>query len=148
MGARTVYRYFPDRASSAAGAAGPRLREATQTRFPETEEEIVPLARTAFQEFEANEAVVRAILTSPAGDEVRERGGMEGRAAFTQSLASALDGLEPGEQGRIIAVFVSVYSASFWQLLRDRGLLSGPEAEEAVTWTLHTLLGSHQVPGP
>lgn len=139
MGARTVYRYFPDRASLLQALWG-RLREATQTRFPETEEDIVPLARLAFQEFDANESVVRAILTSPAGDEVRERGGMEGRAAFTQSLASALDGLEPGEQGRIIAVFVSVYSASFWQLLRDRGLLSGPEAEEAVAWTLKTLL--------
>ncbi|HEY2039673.1 MAG TPA: TetR/AcrR family transcriptional regulator [Edaphobacter sp.] len=138
MGARTVYRYFPDRASLLQALWG-RLREATHTRFPETEEEILPLARTVFREFNANEAVVRAI-TSPAGDEVRERGGMEGRAAFTQSLASLLDGLEPREQGRIIAIFVSLYSSSFWQLLRDRGQLSGPEAEEAVTWTLHTLL--------
>ncbi|HMG02095.1 MAG TPA: TetR/AcrR family transcriptional regulator [Edaphobacter sp.] len=141
MGARTVYRYFPDRASLLQ-ALWTRLREATQTRFPETEEEIIPLARTVFREFKANEPLVRALITSPAGNEARERAGVEGRAAFSQSLASTLDGMDPDEKARIIAVFVSIYSASFWQLLRDRGLLSDPEAEKAVTWTLDTLLQS------
>jgi len=139
MGARTVYRYFPDRASLLQ-ALWLRLREATRTRFPETEEEIIPLARDVFREFEINELLVRAVITSPAGTEVRERGGTEGRAAFAKSLTSALEGLPENEKARIIAVFVSIYSAPFWQLLRDRGLLSGPEAEEAVAWVLQTLL--------
>jgi AcrR family transcriptional regulator len=139
MGARTVYRYFPDRASLL-HALWLRLREATKTRFPETEDEIIPLARAGFGEFEINELLVRAVLTSPAGTEVRERGGTEGRAAFAKSLAAALEGLAENEKARVIAVFVSVYSAPFWQLLRDRGLLSGPEAEQAVAWALETLL--------
>jgi AcrR family transcriptional regulator len=139
MGARTIYRYFPDR-SSLLQALWERLREATQTRFPETEEEILPLARSVFREFEANEPLVRAVINTPAGTEVRDRGGIEGRAAFSRSLGSMLDGLPEKERARIIAVFVSIYSAPFWQLLRDRGLLSGPEAEEAVTWALGTLI--------
>jgi AcrR family transcriptional regulator len=139
MGARTIYRYFPDR-SSLLQALWERLREATQTRFPETEEEILPLARSVFREFEANEPLVRAVINTPAGTEVRDRGGIEGRAAFARSLGSMLDGLPEKERARIIAVFVSIYSAPFWQLLRDRGLLSGPEAEEAVTWALGTLI--------
>jgi AcrR family transcriptional regulator len=139
MGARTVYRYFPDRASLL-HALWLRLREATRTRFPESEEEIIPLARAGFGEFEINELLVRAVLTSPAGTEVRERGGTEGRAAFAKSLAGALEGLAEKEKARIIAVFVSVYSAPFWQLLRDRGLLSGAEAQEAVAWALKTLI--------
>jgi len=139
MGARTVYRYFPDRASLL-HALWLRLREATRTRFPETEAEIVPLARTVFKEFELNELLVRAVITSPAGTEVRERGGTEGRAAFARSLDVALKGLAEDEKARMIAVIVSIYSAGFWQLLRDRGLLSGPQAEEAVAWALETLI--------
>jgi AcrR family transcriptional regulator len=139
MGARTVYRYFPDRASLL-HALWLRLREATRTRFPETEAEIVPLARTVFKEFEINELLVRAVITSPAGTEVRERGGTEGRAAFARSLDVALKGLAEDEKARMIAVIVSIYSAGFWQLLRDRGLLSGPQAEEAVAWALETLI--------
>jgi AcrR family transcriptional regulator len=148
MGARTVYRYFPDRASLLQ-ALWERLREATQTRFPSSEEEILPLARIVFREFDANETLVRAVLNSPAGTEVRERGGTEGRAAFAQSLEPILDGLPEREKARIIAVFVSVYSAPFWQLLRDRGQLAGPEAERAVSWVLETLIAAAKnISGP
>jgi AcrR family transcriptional regulator len=139
MGARTVYRHFPDRASLLE-ALWERLREATHVRFPESEEEILPLARTVFQEFDANETLVRAVLTSPAGTDVRERGGVEGRAAFEKSLAPLIDGLPEHKCSRIIAVFVAVYSAPFWNLLRERGRLSGPEAQEAVAWVLSSLL--------
>src|SRR4029077_5712141 len=59
MGARTVYRYFPDRATLLQ-ALWERLREATQVSFPTKEDEIVPMARTVFQEFDANETLVRA----------------------------------------------------------------------------------------
>ncbi|HTH53179.1 MAG TPA: TetR/AcrR family transcriptional regulator [Edaphobacter sp.] len=145
MGARTVYRHFPDRASLLQ-ALWERLREATDTRFPQNEDEILSLTRTVFQEFEANESLVRAVVTSPAGTEVRERAGIEGRAAFAQSLGPLLEGLPQKEQARIIAVFVAIYSAPFWQLLRDRGLLSGPEAREAVTWALSALMQAVKKP--
>ena len=69
-----------------------------------------------------------------------ERGGTEGRAAFAKSLGPALDGLTEDQKARIIAVFVSIYSAPFWQLLRDRGLLSGPQAEDAMAWALDSLI--------
>lgn len=139
MGARTVYRYFPDRASLLQ-AVWMRLREAATTRFPEHEEEILSRTRIVFQELQAKETLIRAVITSPAGTEASERAGVEGRAAFASSLASALEGRPENEKARIIAVFVSIYSAPFWQLLRDRGLLSGAEAEEAAVWTLQTLL--------
>jgi len=99
MGARTVYRHFPDRASLLQ-ALWERLREATDTRFPQNEDEILSLTRTVFQEFEANESLVRAVVTSPAGTEVRERAGIEGRAAFAQSLGPLLEGLPQKEQAR------------------------------------------------
>ena len=139
MGARPVYRHFPDRATLLE-ALWERLREATHVRFPASEDEILPMARNVFKEFDANETLVRAVLTSPAGTEVRERGGVEGRTAFEQSLAPLIDGLPEHKRSMIVAVFVAVYSAPFWNLLRERGRLSGPEAQEAVVWALTALL--------
>ncbi|MBS1799721.1 MAG: TetR/AcrR family transcriptional regulator [Acidobacteria bacterium] len=144
MGARTVYRHFPDRASLL-HALWDRLREATRVSFPTSEREILPMARAVFQEFDANETLVRAVLTSPAGTEVRERGGVEGRAAFEQAMAPLLDGVPEPERSRIVAVFVAIYSAQFWNLLRERGKLSGPDAQEAVVWALSSLLRATKV---
>ena len=141
IGVRTVYRHFPDRAVLL-HALWERLREATKTRFPDRADEIIPLARAVFQEFDANETLVRAVLTSPAGTEVRERGGVEGRAAFTKSLAPLIDHLPERQQAQIVATFVAIYSAPFWNLLRERGRLSGPEAQETVVTVLDTLLRS------
>jgi len=42
----------------------------------------------------------------------------------------------------VIAVFLTLYSGNFWQTLRDRGALSGPEAQEAAAWTLEALLNA------
>src|SRR5271154_3905846 len=76
MGARTVYRHFPDRAGLLQ-ALWLRLRDKTGTTFPAREEEIAPLLRSVFHSFDENEGLVRAILNSAAGTEVRERGGVE-----------------------------------------------------------------------
>src|SRR5437660_6749175 len=65
MGARTVYRHFPDRAALLQ-ALWARLREAAQVSFPTAEDEILPMARSVFQEFDSNETLVRAVLNSPA----------------------------------------------------------------------------------
>jgi AcrR family transcriptional regulator len=146
MGARTVYRHFPDRAQLMQ-ALWVRLREQTKTRFPTREEEIVAFIRAAFHEFDEREPLIRAVLNSAAGTEVRERGGAEGRPAFAQSLGSLLAGCSANERARIIAVFIAIYSAPFWQLLKDRGGLSGPEAQEAAAWAMQTLINSLRTDG-
>jgi AcrR family transcriptional regulator len=141
MGARTVYRHFPDRAQLMQ-ALWVRLREQTNTRFPAREDEIVAFIRAAFHEFDERAPLIRAVLNSAAGTEVRERGGAEGRPAFAQSLGPLLAGRSPNQRARIIAVFIAIYSAPFWQLLRDRGGLSGPDAQEAAAWAMEILINS------
>ena|ERR1700722_19995932 len=143
MGARTVYRHFPDRAELLQ-ALWLRLRESTNIKFPEREEDIVSFVRSIFHSFDEHESVVRAVLSSAAGFEVRERGGVEGRRAFAQSVSGLLSGLGTTERARIIAVFVAIYSAPFWQLLRDRGGLTGSEAQEAAAWLIEVLLDALQ----
>jgi AcrR family transcriptional regulator len=139
MGARTVYRHFPDRAGLLQ-ALWLRLRDKTGTTFPAREEEIAPLLRSVFYSFDDHEGLVRAILNSAAGTEVRERGGVEGRSAFAHSLSDLLAGRSAAERARVVAVFVAIYSAPFWQLLRDRGGLTGPQAREAAAWLMDVLL--------
>jgi AcrR family transcriptional regulator len=139
MGARTVYRYFPSRAELLQ-ALWERLRGATGIRFPATEEEVVPFIRGMFQQFEDHQALVRAVINSPISMEVRKTGAIRGRADLTKSLSKALSGLPPRRQTQVIAIFLTLYSGNFWQTLRDRGGLSGPDAQEAGAWALEALL--------
>jgi AcrR family transcriptional regulator len=141
MGARTVYRYFPSRAELL-GALWERLRGATGIRMPTAEEEVVPFIRSVFQQFENNEALIRAVLNSSISTEVRKTGAIRGRADLTKSLSKVLRGLPPRRQAQVIAVFLTIYSGPFWQTLRDRGGLSGPEAQEAAAWMLEVLLNA------
>src|ERR1019366_4887727 len=140
-GARTVYRYFPSRAELFQ-ALWERLRQEIPPTFPLHESEIVELAPKLFKRFDQNEQIIRALLSSIAGTQVRDRGGTEGRTAFAKSLDRLISGMDASTRKRIVAVFVAVYSAPFWQLLRDRGGLSGPEAQAAVTWAMEALLAN------
>ena len=92
-----------------------------KARFPSNEEEVVAFARTQFNEFNEREALVRASLSFSASTELRARGSLEGRPAFRRSLAHITKHLPESEQRRLIAVCLAIYSAPFWQLLRDRG---------------------------
>jgi AcrR family transcriptional regulator len=139
IGVRTVYRHFPDRAQLLQGL-WELTREKTNIRFPAHEEDIAPLLRTAFRSFDQNEALVRAVLSSGAGMEVRDRGGIEGKAAFAHSLQEQLRGFPSSHRPRVIAVFLAIYSAPFWQLLRDRGGLGASEAQEAAAWLIDVVL--------
>ena len=139
MGARTVYRHFPHRAELLQ-ALWLRIRDTTDTKFPAREEDVIPFVRSVFHAFDEHESLVRAVLSSAAGTEVQERGGAEGRRAFAHSLSGLLAGLGATERARVIAVFVAIYSAPFWQLLKDRGGLTGPKAQEAAAWLIEVLL--------
>jgi AcrR family transcriptional regulator len=139
MGARTVYRHFPDQAELFQ-ALWLRLRDKMNIRFPACEEDFAPLLRAAFRVFDEHESLVRAVLSSGAGMAVRDRGGVEGRAAFAASMSGLLQGLRPSGRARVIAVFVAIYSAPFWQLLKDRGGLNGAEAQDAAVWLMEVLL--------
>ena len=141
MGARTVYRYFPSRAELLQ-AVWERLRGRTQIRFPTAEDEIVPFIRDMFQQFENNEALVRAMVDSPLGREVRARGAIKSRAELTRSLSQILPGLPSRRQNQLVGLFLSLYSGNFWQALRDRGGLSPADAQEAAVWAMEALLNA------
>ncbi|MFN7937791.1 MAG: TetR/AcrR family transcriptional regulator [Bryobacteraceae bacterium] len=139
VGARTVYRYFPAQADFYE-ALWLRLRKESGTVFPRAEAEIVPSLGESYRAFDENERLVRAMLESPAGARVRARGAEEGRACFEQSLKDLLKGRSASERRQIRAVFQGLHSGMFWQMLKDRGELSGTEAIAAVSWAAGVLL--------
>jgi AcrR family transcriptional regulator len=139
VGARTVYRYFPAQADLFEALWG-QVRERSGTVFPTAEAEIVPKIGVLYRAFDRNEKLVRAVMESPAGARVRARGAEEGRSSFDQSLQDLIRGRSPVERRQVRAVFHAIHSGPFWQMLRDRGELSGPEAIAAASWAAQALL--------
>lgn len=141
IAARTVYRHFPTR-GHLAGALWERIRDETGTRWPATGADIAPSVRAQFAQFEKHETFVRASIVAAAMADYRAHGSAEGRAAFQQSLAAVTRALSPAESRRLIAVCMAIYSAPFWQMLRDRGKLSAAEAGEAAATALHAVISA------
>ena len=139
--ARTVYRHFPARAHLA-GALWERMRDETGTRWPSSEAEIAPAVRAQFAQFEKHEAFVRASIVASGMREYQAFGSAEGRAAFGRSLAAITRDLSPAESRRLIAVCVAMYSAPFWQMLRDRGQLSAQQAQQAAAGALEAVIAA------
>ena len=141
IAARTVYRHFPTR-GHLGGALWARMRDETGTRWPTTEADIAPSVRAQFAQFEKHETFVRASIVTPAMADYQAHGSAEGRAAFQQSLAAVTRTLSPTERRRLIAVCVAMYSAPFWQMLRDRGKLSAEEARQAAATAFEAVISA------
>jgi AcrR family transcriptional regulator len=141
VGARTVYRYFPAQ-SDMYEALWLQVREHSGTVFPTTEAEIVPSIGVLYRAFDENERLIRAVMESPAGARVRARGAEEGRASFDKSLRDVTRGLSAAERRQVRAVFHGIHSGPFWQMLHDRGGLSGAEAISAASWAAQALLAA------
>ena len=141
VGPRTVYRHFPSRVELYAGL-WQRLRVATNARFPQELDEILPLLASAFRRFENHAELVRATMASEAGNHVGIHAAIEARASLQNSLAAQLETMPEAEKRRLVAVCIAIFSAPFWQLLRDRGELSQVDATEAAVWAMKTLLAA------
>ena len=136
---RTIYRHFPTRHDLTA-ALWVRLRDEHGTRWPQTEAEIIPALRRTFRQFSELEALTRAAITAAASTQYPSHGSTEGRAAFRQCLAGRLASLSKAEGARLVAGCLAIYSAPFWQMLRDRGRLSAREAEAAAAEAMQAVL--------
>jgi AcrR family transcriptional regulator len=139
VAARTVYRHFPARADLTL-ALWERIRDTTGTRWPRREAEILPALRVTFDQFEERALLTRAVIAAAANTSHSVHGSAEGRAAFRRSLAAILGGLSAEEGDRLVGACLAIYSAPFWQMLRDRGQLSPAEAREAGAVAMEALL--------
>jgi AcrR family transcriptional regulator len=138
---RTIYRHFPTRHDLTA-ALWVRLRNEHGTRWPESEADIIPALTRTFRQFSDLEALTRAAITAAAGTQYPSHGSAEGRAAFRQCLADRLAVMTKAEGARLVAACLAIYSAPFWQMLRDRGQLGPRDAEAAAAAAMQAVLDS------
>jgi AcrR family transcriptional regulator len=141
VAARTVYRHFPAR-SDLTRALWEQIRDTTGTRWPRTEAAILPALRVTFGQFDEHEALTRAVISAAANTGHPVHGSAEGRAAFREALTDLLAVLPADEGDRLVATCLAIYSAPFWQMLRDRGQLSAAEAGEAGAAAMEATLGA------
>ena len=142
ISARTVYRYFPAQKDLVA-AVWRHLRDTTGTRWPMAESEVLPMIRELFAQFERNAALTRAVIAASPRANISEHGSVEGRAAFRTTLARRLVAMRTTDGDQLVAACVAIYSAPFWQMLRDRGQLSASAAADAACMAMRAVLGAH-----
>lgn len=141
VSARTVYRHFPTQSALVQGV-WQQLRDRTGTTWPRTFEAIIPELRGLYAQFERNNALTRAMLAAAPRANYAAAGSAEGRRAFRDALAPCLANRTPAQQAALVAQCVAIYSAPFWQMLRDRGQLSARAAAEAAVATMEAVLAS------
>ncbi|WP_353267155.1 helix-turn-helix domain-containing protein [Gemmatimonas sp.] len=142
---RTAYRYFPSQ-SDLVAAVWRQLRDRTGTVWPETEATIIPYLRDLFAQFERNNALTRAVIAAAPRANISQHGSAEGRAAFKRALAPRLAIMSRKQGAQLVATCVAIYSAPFWQMLRDRGQLSPVGAADAACHAMQALLSTSPTP--
>ena len=100
------------------------------------------MIRALFDQFERHATLVRVSLATSATSGYPVHGSAEGRAAFRHSLATLLADLPRAEGNRLVATAVAIYSAPFWQMLRDRGQLSAKDTREAAATAMEATIVS------
>lgn len=141
VSARTVYRHFPARRDLTEGL-WIRLRDETGTRWPAREDEIAPSLRRTFHQFEEFSVLTRAAIAAAASTDYPVHGSAEGRSAFRRSLFDLIEQLSEADGRALIAACVAIYSAPFWQMLRDRGQLPARRAEDAAVMAIESVIAT------
>ncbi|MFO0094702.1 MAG: TetR family transcriptional regulator [Gemmatimonadaceae bacterium] len=147
MAARTAYRHFHTQDDLVA-AVWRHLRDTTGTRWPTCEAEILPLLRALYAQFERNATLTRAFLAARPRADYAVPGSAEGRAAFRQALDARLALLSRPVADELVGACVAIYSAPFWQMLRDRGQLAPRAAAAAACRTMQALIAASDAPAP
>ena len=118
---RTIYRHFPTREDllNAAWRRALRAFIRGQTQQVETLDQILELTRAAYENFDANEGIVRAIISAPEGVEVRKRPAEIRLAMLQAAYAELLAGIPQDQVKAVVLATHALSSASVWSHLRD-----------------------------
>jgi AcrR family transcriptional regulator len=127
---RTIYRHFATREDllNAAWRRALRAFIRGQTNQVETLDEILELTRAAFKNFDANEGIVRAIIGSPEGVEVRRRPAEIRLDILKRAYGRLLAGVPEDQAQAVLLATHALSSASVWSHLRDYCGLDGERA--------------------
>ena len=140
MGARTVYRYFPDRAALMDGALL-RVRElaGTQVTYPASAQELLDTLEPIYTGFDAIAAIATMVRSTPQGRQLRLAQNARRQSSYTRALADAVKDL-PDDDKRLATAMLQVLHTTPWLEMRDHWALSGKQIARATGWAVRTLL--------
>ena len=137
---RTIYRHFPTRDAlleafwkSLHGSLG-------INSFPGSAAELVSMPERVFPFFDQHEPIIRGMLASPQGREVRLSVNAERQQAIRVSVRDAVGDLPEPEFTHLCASIQLLYSATGWLTMKDYWGLSGADAGRAASASIQALL--------
>jgi AcrR family transcriptional regulator len=140
MTERTVYRHFETRDALMA-AAWRRINEVVKTpALPDTPEALIAQPLTAFPFFDEEEVLMRAIVATREGRELRLSVNAERQAGMRAAVRAARPDLQEPEFTRLCAVVQLLDSSFAWLMMKDYWGLDGHEAGRAASAAIARLL--------
>jgi AcrR family transcriptional regulator len=138
---RTVYRHFARKADLEAAVwswiTGNLTHADLEAKNPD---QLVEAMRRSFRGFHEGGALIRAMLHSPQGLQVRRAQQTERAAMFRATVAAAAPGLPAADRDRAAAVLQILYSATAWEQLCDLAGLDSRGAADAVELGIRAFL--------
>jgi AcrR family transcriptional regulator len=140
LGRRTVYRYFPDRASLLDGALM-RVRELAGTRvdYPNSAAELLDTLEPIYTGFDAIAPIITMLRTTPQGRQLRLAHNAERVRSYSAALADAVADLPPGDR-KLATAMLQVLHTTPWLEMRDHWGLDGRQIARATAWAVRALL--------
>jgi AcrR family transcriptional regulator len=146
---RTLYRYFPDRASLL-HAAGEHLYASLGVPFEITGPETISASLLdAAKRLSTRPELTRALVRTTAGRATRSP--LRGRRvqAIRAALEPVTEGLDPETARWATAVIAHLCSAASWVFIADDQGMDDDDAQRAVAWAIDFLVSSLQrAPAP
>lgn len=137
---RTLYRYFPDRASLL-HSAGEHLYGSLGVTVEMTEpKDIARSFSEAARRLAARPRLTRALTRTGAGQVARSTMRRQRVRAIRTALEPATAGLDADLARRATALIVHLCSAASWVSIADESGLSDADAQAAVRWGIDALI--------
>ncbi len=136
---RTVYRYFPDRASLLTDALD-RHDQSVPYEPPTRPDQIGAVYGEVFSRFDDVPAIVQAVLAARVAGSLRCDARSQRIREIEEALAPACDRLPRQEVEQARAVIVYLANALAWLSLRDESGLDGEQSGAAISWAIDTLV--------
>jgi len=141
---RTLYRYFPDRASLLQ-SAGEHLYSSLGVPVDIAEpEDITRSFIEAARRLGARPRLTRALVRTGAVQVARSAMRKQRVQAIRAALKPATSGLDADLVRRVTALISHLCSATSWASIADESGLSDADAQAAVSWGIDALIGTLQ----
>lgn len=142
MAVRTVYRHFPSRSELLDAVWEEIDARLGLSEFPETTIELLAFVPELYRRLEQHAPVVKALITSPTGQEMARRTDERRLAAIECALSGATAHLPTRERNQLVALVRVLTSPLTWYLLQRKTRVVGDEPAAAVDWALRTLISA------